>query len=57
MKNIFFILIILGLSFQSLANKKNEQFDLLLNDLFSKDGPGGVALVTKNGEHEASKIE
>lgn len=49
MKKIISVLFIISFSFQVVA-KSNKKFDVLLNELFSKDGPGGVALVVKDGK-------
>jgi len=32
------------------AKSTSKQFDELLNDLFEPNGPGGVALVVKDGK-------
>ncbi|MFQ3250436.1 MAG: CubicO group peptidase (beta-lactamase class C family) [Glaciecola sp.] len=50
MKNYIFILFLLACSFSSQAADTSEQFDELLNKLFEPDGPGGVALVIKDGK-------
>ena len=50
MKNILIIIIALFISLQTTAKSTNKKIDNILNDLFDKDGPGGVALVVKDGK-------
>jgi CubicO group peptidase (beta-lactamase class C family) len=48
MKKPLILILSIGLSFQALAKSKSKQIDDLLNDLYDKNGPGGVALVVKD---------
>ncbi len=50
MKIVLSILIALLITTQVSAKSTNNKFDALLNDFFEKDGPGGVALVVKDGK-------
>jgi len=50
MKKICLMLLIICFTFQVVAKSNSKQFDALLNDLFEKEGPGGVALVVKGGK-------
>jgi len=50
MKKLISAIIVLCFSFQLSAKSPSKQFDKLLNELFEKNGPGGVALVVKDGK-------
>ncbi|MFK8010796.1 MAG: serine hydrolase [Marinicellaceae bacterium] len=50
MKKTLITLILLVVTVQVNAKSQSKQIDALLNDLFEKDGPGGVALVVKDGK-------
>jgi CubicO group peptidase (beta-lactamase class C family) len=50
MKKLIFILCLLTISLPSLGKNATKQFDELLNELFEPNGPGGVALVVKEGK-------
>lgn len=50
MKKLIPILCILLVTFAVSAKNSSKKFDKLLNELFEKNGPGGVALVVKDGK-------
>jgi CubicO group peptidase (beta-lactamase class C family) len=50
MKKIISVFLIICFTFQVVAKNNSKQYDALLNDLFEKDSPGGVALVVKEGK-------
>jgi len=50
MKKTLITLILLIVTVQVSAKSSSKQMDALLNDLFEKNGPGGVALVVKDGK-------
>ena len=50
MKKHFGFIIALLFSFQINAKINTKKIDSILNDLFDKDGPGGVALIVKDGK-------
>lgn len=50
MKNYILMLTLLASSWLSHADSTSQQFDELLNQLFEPNGPGGVALVVKDGK-------
>ena len=50
MKKIIITLMSLIVTVQVSAKSNSKQIDSLLNDLFEKNGPGGVALVVKDGK-------
>ncbi len=49
-EKILFVLLALSIYIQVNAKSNTKQIDTLLNDLFEKGGPGGVALVVKDGK-------
>lgn len=50
MKKLVLFIVCLFISLHVLAKNPNKQIDELLNELFEKDGPGGVALVVRDGK-------
>jgi CubicO group peptidase (beta-lactamase class C family) len=50
MKTIINFLTILLITTQVIAKNNTKKYDKLLNELFDKNGPGGVALVVKDGK-------
>jgi len=51
MKKIaFLLLMLLTLLSQSNCQESKSQYDQLMNEMFASDGPGGVALIAKDGE-------
>lgn len=50
MKKCILACLILILPFQICAKLNTKKVDSILNELFDKDGPGGVALVVKDGK-------
>lgn len=50
MNKILIVLLSLIISVHAGAKSHTKQIDVLLNDLFEKNGPGGVALVVKDGK-------
>jgi CubicO group peptidase (beta-lactamase class C family) len=50
MKKVILVLLAMSLTIQVQAKSTSKQIDALLNDLFEKNGPGGVALVVKDGK-------
>jgi CubicO group peptidase (beta-lactamase class C family) len=50
MNKLFSLILTLIISTQVNANSTTKRIDKILNELFDKDGPGGVALVVKDGK-------
>ena len=50
MKRLTIVVLLLFISFQIYAKPTNQKIDKILNELFDKDGPGGVAIVVKDGK-------
>ncbi len=51
MKKLILLLpLLLAVSSQVCCQKINAEFDQLMSDMFSSDGPGGAALIVQDGE-------
>ena len=49
-KLIFLVPLLLVVSMQVSCQKETNAYDELMNGLFADDGPGGVALIAKDGK-------
>jgi len=51
MKEVTFILLmLLAIVSQGICQENENQYDLLMNEMFASDGPGGVALISRDGQ-------